>query len=121
MTIAKRQESEGSFKNAMAVHRSGTTKIWQSGNEKAEMFCYSMKHQFIAGNSRRGSLSCNRALIAKTFCQNLLHLLRSLSWPGIGSGFRLQRGEETKLVVMEKEEEKEKEKKEEKEEVLESD
>ena len=70
----------------MTVHRSGTMKIWQSGNEKAEMFCYSMKHQFIAGNSRRGSLFCNRALSAKTFCQNLLHLLRSLSWPGIGSG-----------------------------------
>ena len=51
-------------------------------------------------------------LSAKTFCQNLLHLLRSLSWPGIGSGFRLQRGAETKLVVILKEE---------KEEVLESD
>ena len=99
-------------KNAMTVHRNGTTKIWQSGNEKAEMFCYSMKHQFIAGNSRRGSLSCNRALSAKPFCQNLLHLLRSLSWPGIGSGLRLQRGAETKLVVILKEE---------KEEVLESD
>ena len=99
-------------KNAMTVHRNGTTKIWQSGNEKAEMFCYSMKHLFIAGNSRRGSLSCNRALSAKPFCQNLLHLLRSLSWPGIGSGLRLQRGAETKLVVILKEE---------KEEVLESD